>query len=289
MNKFFSAGNGVAMHRKGIAFLAIFVFLTLLSASAQQAKVVSIPSRAMNKEINNTIILPENYDEKGTKVYPVVYLLHGYGNNYSSWLQDIKPNLPQLATEKEVIFVCPDGGVSWYWDSPINPDSQYETYVSKELTEYVDSHYRTVKSPKGRAITGYSMGGHGGLWLGIRHPDIFGACGSMSGGVDIRPFPNNWDMATQLGAYCDNPQVWDAYTVIDQIYRIKPDELEIIIDCGTNDFFFDVNEALHEKLLYNNIKHDYLTRPGYHNHEYWNNAIDYQLLFFEKFFDRGNK
>ena len=60
---------------------------------------------------------------------------------------------------------------------------------------------------------------------------------------------------------------------------------KIIIDCGTSDFFYDVNEELHKKMLYMRIPHEYITRPGSHTHEYWNNAVDYQILFFLKFFN----
>ena len=181
--------------------------------------------------------------------------------------------------------VCPDGLNSWYWDSPINPSYRYETYVSKELINYIDSQYRTYNNRKGRAITGFSMGGHGALWLAFRHPDTYGACGSISGGVDIRPFPENWEMKQLLGPYSENPQRWNEYTVINQSpYNSKSGPLAIIIDCGYYDFFYTVNQKLHEKLRYYNIPHDFLTRPGGHTHEYWNNAIDYQLLFFYKYF-----
>lgn len=92
-----------------------------------------------------------------------------------------------------------DGKNSWYWDSPTHADSQYETFVSSELVKYIDTHYSTIKDRKGRAVTGLSMGGHGGMWLSIRHKDVFGAGGSTSGGVDIRPFPHEWKMKEQLG------------------------------------------------------------------------------------------
>ena len=65
------------------------------------------------------------------------------------------------------------------------------------------------------------MGGHGALWLAIRHQDIFGAAGSTSGGVDIRPFPDNWDMKKQLGEYINNKEIWDNHTVINQINKLQ--------------------------------------------------------------------
>ena len=144
-----------------------------------------------------------------------------------------------------------------------------------------------MKDRSGRAITGLSMGGHGAMWLSFRHKDVFGAAGSTSGGVDIRPFPNNWEMSKQLGNESDNQEVWNTHTAIMQIDRIKNGELAIIFDCGYSDFFFEVNNDFHKKLLKYKIDHDFLVRPGSHNGEYWKNSIDYQILFFKKFFDKN--
>lgn len=268
------------MKRRFVALL-FTVLLFSVSVFAQQVDTISVFSNKMQTEIKNVIILPENYNKE--KQYPVLYLLHGYSGNHASWIQ-LKPSLSQEATRLEMIIVCPDGKNSWYWDSPINPKSQYETYVSSELVNYIDNNYSTIKSREGRAIAGLSMGGHGAMWLSIRHQDVFGACGSMSGGLDIRPYPNNWEMKKAIGTYKDNISVWDAHTVINQISKLEANSLAIMIDCGKSDFFFKVNEKVHEALLYNNIPHDYSIRPGNHNGKYWKNAIDYQLLFFYNFF-----
>jgi S-formylglutathione hydrolase FrmB len=133
------------------------------------------------------------------------------------------------------------------------------------------------------------MGGHGALYLALKHQDVFGTAGSMSGGVDIRPFPNNWDMALRLGTYSEHPENWEKYTVINMLHLLKPNSLALIIDCGTEDFFYKVNENLHEQLLYRNIPHDYITRPGAHNWIYWTNSIQYQLLFMNNYFRSGAK
>lgn len=264
------------------ATLLFFVFLYSFSVIAQQVDTISVFSSKMQAAVKNVIILPEEYNKE--KRYPVLYLLHGYSGNHTSWIE-LKPSLPEEATRLNMIIVCPDGKNSWYWDSPIDPKSQYETYVSSELVNYIDKNYSTIRSSEGRAITGLSMGGHGAMWLAIRHQDVFGACGSMSGGLDIRPYPNNWEMKKVIGNYKDNSSVWNNHTVINQINKLDSNSLAIIIDCGKSDFFFKVNEKIHQKLLYNNIPHDYIIRPGIHNSEYWVNAIDYQLLFFSKFFN----
>ena len=272
--------------KKLFTTLTLLVAITCLPLFSQTVDTIQVFSPKMNKTIKNVVVLPEGYDKSNPVKYPVLYLLHGYGGRYDTWVNGTKKSLPQDATRWQMIVVCPDGQNSWYWDSPVDPSMQFETYVSSELIKYIDEHYNTVASPKGRAVTGFSMGGHGGLWLGINHSDVFGACGSMSGGVDIRPFPNNWEMKSWLGKYKENEEQWNEHTVIDQLYKIEPNSLAIIIDCGVNDFFYNVNEELHKKMLYMNIPHDYIIRPGAHTHDYWNNAVDYQMMFFSKFFGR---
>lgn len=252
-----------------------------LNTFAARIDTLTVKSEKMNKGIEVVVIVPDK--AINNQACPTLYLLHGYSGDARTWI-NIKPELPQMAENDGVIVVCPDGENSWYWDSPNNPDSQFETFVSKELVEYIDTNYSTIKNRNGRAITGLSMGGHGGLWLSIRHKDIFGAGGATSGGVDIRPFPNNWEMKKQLGERDENKELWDKHTVINQLDKINNGDLAIIFDCGTNDFFFEVNNNLHAELLKRGISHDYITRPGIHDGKYWNNSIEYQWLYFCKFF-----
>jgi S-formylglutathione hydrolase FrmB len=267
--------------RKSVLLLVTVVF-SVFHASAAIVDTVQTYSPSMKKNIKAVVITPDNY--ANAKELPVVYLLHGHGGRYSDWsrVKDIQKAVDQY----QLIIVCPDGNNSWYWDSPVDPSYKYETYVSKELVEWIDGKYKTIKSPKGRAITGLSMGGHGALYLAFRHQDVFGAAGSMSGGVDIRPFPNNWNMADRLGKYAEKPENWEKNTVINLLHLLTPASLSIIVDCGTEDFFFKVNESLHRELLQRNIPHDYITRPGAHNWAYWTNAVGFQLLFMHNYFVR---
>lgn len=263
-------------------FLFFLLLLTFVQAAhAARVDTVTTYSAAMKKNIKAVVITPDNYANE--QALPVVYLLHGYGGNYADWITKAK-GFEQAADLYGMIIVCPDGNNSWYWDSPLDPAYRYETYVSTELVNWIDGKYKTIKDRKGRGITGLSMGGHGALYLAFRHQDVFGAAGSMSGGVDIRPFPNNWDMAFRLGTYAEHPENWEKSTVINLLHRLKPNSLSILVDCGTEDFFYKVNEALHEQLLYRNIPHDFISRPGAHNWAYWNNAIQYQLLFMNNYF-----
>lgn len=272
------------MKRKSFLLVALFL---ILAAPTFAAKVdtLLVNSPSMKKDVQVIVVTPDAALGKKAVACPVVYLLHGHGGNAKTWI-GIKPNLPQIADEKGIIFVCPDGKNSWYWDSPKNPSYRYETFVSLELVKYIDGHYKTIADRKGRAITGLSMGGHGGLFLGIRHKDTFGAAGSTSGGVDVRPFPKSWNMSESLGELEANKQIWDDHTVVNQLDKIANGDLALIFDCGEADFFLNVNKDLHNRLLERKIDHDFITRPGGHDSKYWSNSMDYQILFFDKFFKR---
>lgn len=264
-----------------IFLLAFFSYAS--STYSATVDTVNVFSAGMNKNIKTVVVKPDTYNEKQS--FPVLYLLHGYSDRYDGWVTKV-PSIIELSDSHDIIVVCPDGGFnSWYWDSPVDAAYQYETFVTKELIKWADNNLYTIPSREGRAITGLSMGGHGGLYLAFRNQDVFGACGSMSGGVDIRPFPNNWDMYKYIGKQSESPENWNEYTVMGLLHLLTPNRLKIIIDCGTEDFFYEVNERLHKELLYRNIPHDYISRPGSHNWEYWSNAIKYQMLYFNEFFD----
>lgn len=272
--------DNIECYMKKTNLLFFFFFFCLLTQAAI-VDTVYVHSKSMNKDIQVVVVA----SEKKAEAARTIYLLHGYSGDAKTWI-GIKPNLPEIADRHNLLFVCPDGKNSWYWDSPKDPAFRYETFVSKELVDYIDTNYPTLKKKEGRAITGLSMGGHGGLWLGIRHQDVFGAAGSTSGGVDIRPFPKNWEMSKQLGNMENNKDLWNSHTVITQLEKLRNSDLALIFDCGYDDFFFEVNNTLHKRLLELKIEHDYLVRPGGHNNDYWRNSMDYQILFFVKYFNR---
>ena len=241
-------------------------------------------SNAMHKTIKAVVVKPDSYSKQGN--FPVVYLLHGYSGNYRDWITKV-PAIKQYADQFNLIIVGVDGNFgSWYFDSPIDSSVRYETYVSSELVSYMDSHYKTIKDRSGRGITGLSMGGHGAFYLAFRHQDVYGVAGSMSGGVDIRPFPGNWDIAKLLGTESKHPENWEKNTVINLTNLLTPNSLALTFDCGTDDFFYKVNMALHEKLAYMNIPHDFTSRPGGHTWEYWANSVQYHLTFMSSFFNK---
>ena len=264
--------------------LTLCCLMLMMGATLQAARVdtLQVRSNKMNRSIPVLVTIPETL--RPYEQVPVLYLLHGYSGDEKAWLAS-QPKLKEWADRDQILIVTPSGENSWYWDSELNAKSQFETFVSKELVAYIDHHYPTRANRLSRAITGLSMGGHGAFWLAIRHKDVFGAVGSMSGGVDIRPFPKNWEMSKQLGEQSANKKRWDAHTVMTQLDKIANKDLAIIFDCGSDDFFFKVNCKLHDELLKRGIYHDFIVRPGKHNWIYWNNSIEYQWLFFKKFFE----
>ncbi len=238
-------------------------------------------SPSMDKNVECRVVTPDNYDQG--KRMPTVYLLHGYSGNAKGWVE--KYNICELADQYSMIIVASDGGFSsWYWDSPIDSSMKYETFTSQELIEYIDANYLTIPDRNARAVTGLSMGGQGAMYLAIRHQDTYGAVGSMSGGVDIRPFPENWHMSQRLGTIEEHPENWEAYTVMNQLDLLKPNSLAITFDCGVDDFFYEVNNALHEELSRRKIPHHYTSAPGAHTLQYWRKSLPYHFHFFNDFF-----
>ena len=255
-------------------------------ADSQQYTVIDIPSKNVVSPLKCTVIMPKHYDAFPEKRFPVVYLLNGYDGDHRQWPSTGR-YLHRYATAYEMILVCPDGRDSWYWDSPIDPKMKMESFITEELVPYIDSNYRTIADRRHRAISGLSMGGHGAMYLSMRHPDIFGSAGSMSGGLNApqKKWANSWKMKLRLGPYATNAARWREHSAIAQIARIKPGDLNLIIDCGADDFFAGINDEFHQALVAAKIPHDYIVRPGRHSHDYWRNSIRYHLLFFHTVFE----
>ena len=269
---------------KKFSFIRIMVFFILSAVIfTYESKVVSIPSRAMGKSYKTTVVTPDEY-KNSSKNFPVVYLLHGWSGDNTDWVKQTP--VEELADKYGVILVAPDGDYDkWYIDSKINKNSKFSTFVGKEIVEYIDKNYQTIAKKEGRAVTGLSMGGFGALYLTIKHPDTFGSVGSMSGGVDPKNFKNNWGINKVIDP-SKSGESWDDYTISTLSSEFLNQNVNIIIDCGINDFFIESNRDLHKKLLGMNIPHDYIERPGGHTWEYWANSINYQMLFFVKHFPK---
>jgi putative tributyrin esterase len=271
----------------------VIIFLLFIGNVAFSANVdtLQIVSRAMNKTYNAAVVTPNSYSKSKTK-FPVVYLLHGAYGHFRDWLKSTpnKNAVKDLADQYNIIIVMPEGETfSFYIDSPVNKESQFETFITQEVIQKVDATYRTIASKNGRVITGLSMGGHGALYLSSKHPELFCAAGSMSGAVDMNIMLNPEAMERTkklfgpiLGDEVSSPEAYKRYAVIEKIDLFKANKMPLIIDCGVDDFLIESNRELRRRLLYNKIPHEYIERPGAHTWEYWENALPYHLLFFSK-------
>jgi enterochelin esterase-like enzyme len=179
-------------------FLIALVLLAGLPAAAQsddQGKVERIkvfgPSLEGNLEGDSperdvVVYLPPGYAKETGRRYPVVYFLHGYGVGVDAYLRML--NLQETADKaiasgaQEMILVLPDANTvysgSMYSNSPTTGD--WEGFVSADLVQYIDSHYRTVADRSGRGLSGHSMGGYGTVRIGMKHPEVFTALYAMS-------------------------------------------------------------------------------------------------------------
>lgn len=266
-----------------------YCLLILLTCSfsvnlfAGKTDTVSVYSNSMHKNIKAVVIKPSSYKKKKNS-FPVVYLLHGYSGDFSNWITKV-PELNKYADEYQTLIVCPDGGYSsWYFDSPMDTAYRYETYVASEVVAFIDKNYRTIADKNHRAITGLSMGGHGALYLALRHDDVFGAAGSMSGGVDLNESKNRFHIMKRIGDTILQANNWHDMTVINLIEKYPNTNLKIYFDCGEKDIFISGNRRLHQKMLELKIPHTYIERPGEHNWLYWRDAVTFQLLYFQRFF-----
>ncbi len=274
------------MHLKIIPrvwLLATFIFVLFASSFGAIVDTVSITSNVMNISKKCVVIKPYSYQNSNNH-FPVVYLLHGYSGDYANWIKKV-PELKNYADEFQLMIVCPDGNFnSWYVDSKTEPASLYDTYISKEVVHFIDSAYNTIRQKEFRAITGLSMGGHGALYLALRHSDIFSAAGSMSGVLNLEPWKNKYELLKFL-----SPTEITDNSVVTLFKNIMEGSLSLIIDCGVDDPFIETAREAHRILLDKKIGHDYIERDGTHNWMYWSNAVSYQLMFFNKMFKKSKK
>ena len=225
---------------------------------------VYVKTKCMNKSLPNVVIIPNSYSRQ-KEGYAVFYLLQCAGDDFWDWLRNV-PELKNYFDKYNFIIVCPEGGrTRWYFDSPVNSTMKFETYISSELVNWVDSNCHTIPNRNKSAISGLSMGGYGVFYFTSIHQDDWGAVGSISGRLDFRPFPNNWDLSNRLGSYVEYPANWEKNRVINLLYLLDGKSLKIIFDCCVNDFFYDANVRVHEKILGRNIPHNFIVRLGHTN------------------------
>ena len=222
------------------------------------------------------IFKPANYNS--SNAYPLLFMLHGWSGNYAQWSRIA--NLQHYADADSFIIVCPDGFYdSWYINSPVRKNSQFEKFFFKNLVPGIFKKYNIDK--KNIFITGLSMGGHGAMYLFLKHPDFFKSAGSTSGILDITAFPKNWELPEYLGPMKSDSALWKKYSDIYLLKNIANWKMPILVDCGKDDFSYNVNLNFVHKCKQLNIPLVFLTGSGNHSYKYWEKSIIKHFEFFK--------
>jgi S-formylglutathione hydrolase FrmB len=264
---------------------------------------LTIESKTLGKSVRYTIYLPPDY-ESSHRLYPVVYLLHGYSDNDTGWLQFGEANRIvdegiANGTLPPMILVMPDGGVSFYINN-FDGSVRYEDFFVKELIPQIEGKYRIRAEKQYRGIAGLSMGGFGALVHAMRHPDLFAACVALSAGVRtdeeiVAQSEQRWNQV-YAPVYGPGLKGKDRITEhlrscspLDVVRESNPDrfrEVRFYIDCGDDDALSKGNCAFHVALTDLKIAHEFRVRDGGHTWSYWRTGLPDGLKFIGTSFHR---
>ncbi len=264
---------------------------------------LSIDSELMGEQVNFAVYLPPDY-AVSTRKYPVLYLLHGYSDDETGWIQfgEVNVSADQLISSGEVpsmIIVMPDGGVTWYVDD-YTGKVPWEKMFLEELIPHIEKTYRVRAKREFRAISGLSMGGYGSLGMAMRNPDMFAACVAFSAGIWsdeqlVKQTPEQYDRYLRIPF---GPLQGDPPDLSEHFWNNNPvrlaetlpvEELNKVrwyIDCGDDDFLYSGNSTLHMIMRDREINHEYRVRDGAHSWIYWRTGIRDGLRFIAKSFHR---
>jgi enterochelin esterase-like enzyme len=270
------------------------VILLIAEASfPQSGKVMdnlSMKSKILNMERKYAVYLPPDY-ETSQRAYPVLYLLHGGGDDQTGWVQfgeveRITDRAIADGSATPMVIIMPDAsaGKRGYENDATN-SWRYEDFFFQEFMPYVEKAYRIKAEKRYRAISGLSMGGDGSFTYALHHPELFSAACPLSAGTG--PLTPE-DAATRLKR--DYPGISDS--LISAYYNRQsvlalvnhvPDSLKKAvrwyIDCGDDDFLYEGNSLVHIAMRKREIPHEYRTRDGGHTWTYWRAALPSVLEF----------
>jgi putative tributyrin esterase len=263
--------------------------------AAKNIATVKFQSESLGQERAFNILLPLDY-ESSTSRYPVLYLLHGYGQSGSSW--SYMTNLSGYAAQHKLIIVMPDASNSWYVNGVADPKERFEDYIVKDIIGYVDSHYRTVPLPRARAVAGLSMGGYGAAFLGLKNYRLFTAMGTFSGALTAaHDVPTEHD--TQQGREFQQEilpvfgapgsaerQQRDPLALLE---KVPPAEMPMIyVACGGQDGLLRENRAFVQLLAERKIPYEYREiSPRSHSWDFWDEQVRIFLDLLDKRADFG--
>lgn len=250
----------------------------------------------LNHPVSYTIYLPADY-ERSERSYPVVYLLHGYTDDNTGWLQfgEINRYADKAIAEGTIppmIIVMPDADSTWYINS-YDGKEKFEDFFIKEFMPSIEKSYRIKAEKRYRGIAGLSMGGYGTLIYSLKYPELFAAAAPLSAAV----FDDDAIVAMEEGRwnfpfgalYGRNlkgkdrlNKAWYENSVLKLVENKKAEDLSKVkywIDCGDDDFLTKGNSLLHILMTEKRVPHEYRVRDGAHTWTYWRTGITEALAF----------
>jgi S-formylglutathione hydrolase FrmB len=261
-----------------IKFLLLLVVLLLgavpLHAQDEGGEVRLVefeaPTLFQFRPYHYNVYLPAGYDDSDTR-YPVIYLLHGRGDDMSAWL-NVKPALDQMIADGDIppiIAIMPDvpslERASYYVDTVYNGGEPVESLFFGDLMFHVDATYRTLATRESRLVGGYSMGGFGAIRYSMAHPEVFAGALVLSPAV-YTPLPPLDSSAREFGAFGDGNEPFNNafYTSLNypaQLERLAESRLGLAIFIAVGDDEHhnpNPEDALHDidmeaHLLYNRV------------------------------------
>ncbi len=255
--------------------LSLFLFCVINFSLSKEAnlKKYNHYSPALKKEQSFIVYIPEK--NAGNKI---IFLLHGAWGNYKNWTD--LTEIENIADKFDLTIVMPDGGeFSWYNDSPVKKEWQYESYFVKELIPFVDSIFNNKKK---KGICGLSMGGYGSFKFAGKYPKLFKSASSLSGALNIiKHKTNSWSMDSAFGSKENYSSEWQENNLFN-LLEVFRDSVKIKFDIGIDDHLVDGNKKFESKLNELKIPHEYKEYPGKHNWEYWGKHIEEHLEFHSK-------
>ncbi len=278
---------------KNFLFLQSFFLLISFTIIGQTGKVydnLSMTSSILNGERKFAIYLPPDY-ETSQRSYPVLYLLHGSGDDQTGWIQfgevlRIADKAILEGTATPMIIVMPDAntGQRGYFNT-IKGDWRYEDFFFEEFLPYVEKTYRIKREKRYRAIAGLSMGGGGSFIYALHHPELFSSACPLSayiGPLSIEEFKNRFEKNNEnypeatIKTYYENH---NALSLIEQISEDQKKAVRWFIDCGDDDFLYEGNSLVHIALRKKGIPHEFRVREGRHSWTYWRESLPNVLAF----------
>jgi S-formylglutathione hydrolase FrmB len=263
--------------------------------AASRAECQPMPSTILGHPVGYCAILPPSYDADKTRRYPVLYFLHGLGENeqilVTSGGMTLIDDLWNSGQLGEFIIVTPAAGSSFYINS-FSGRVRYEDFLIQEFFPFIEKRYRVRPGREGRGISGVSMGGYGALRLAFRHPALFNAVSAHSAAL-VESLPaaitNDPLLLRALGnafGSPPNPAFWDRNTPSVFARTANLAGLKIYFDCGADDELgFAVGTRALDKLLTSrHIPHEAHIYPGGHSWDYFAAHIAASLEFHSRAF-----